>query len=50
MQIGLVRVHGRWAVAVRPRTAGEYSRLPGTFKTPWGALWASRKYWKASDG
>lgn len=49
MQIGLVRTSKGWMVAIRPKTSQSMIALPQTFKTPWGALWASRTYWRADD-
>ena len=53
MQIGLMRrvIHGKttWLVSVRPKNTRSLTVLPDTFKTPYGALWAARKYWSADD-
>ena len=53
MQVGLMRrlVNGKtvWLVSVRPKNTNSLTVLPHTFKTPYGALWAARKYWGADD-
>ena len=53
MEVGIMRgsVNGKtvWAVSVRPKNTNSLTVLPQTFKTPYGALWAARKYWRAND-